>query len=116
MGYYARSGRPVPQRKHIIITRDLTYTVSHPECYIATSVDEALEKAKTIESEEVFVSGGASIFTQLIDKADRLYLTLVHAVVEGDTFFPEYSQFTKVIGKQEGFSEGHSYTFLDLER
>lgn len=116
MGYYERSGRPVPNRKHIIVSRDTSYTTIQPECYIVSSIDEALEKAKELEREEVFVSGGASIFKQTIDHADRLYLTVVHEVVEGDTFFPEYTHFTKVIGRQEGVSEGHHYTFLDLER
>jgi dihydrofolate reductase len=116
MGYYERSGRPVPNRKHIIVSRDTSYRVAHPGCYVVSSIDEALEKAKEVEREEVFVSGGASIFTQMIDRADRLYLTVVHEVVEGDTYFPEYTHFTKVIGKQDGISEGHHYTFLDLER
>lgn len=116
MGYYMRSGRPVPNRKHVIVSRDPNYTTSHPDCYVVGSVDEALEKAKSIEDEEVFISGGASIFTQLIDKVDRLYLTLVHTVAEGDTFFPPYDEFTKVVGKQEGKNDSFTYTFLDLER
>lgn len=116
MGYYERSKRPVPNRKHVIVSRDKDYAVSHPNCYGVSSVDEALEKAKLIENDEIFISGGASIFRQTIDKVDRLYLTVVHAHFEGDTFFPEYSQFTKIIGEAKGVSEGLSYTFLDLER
>lgn len=116
MGYYQRSGRPVPNRKHVIVSRDIHYSVSYPGCYVVSSVNEALEKAKSIEGKEVFVSGGASIFTQLIDKVDRLYLTIVHKTVEGDTFFPEYNQFTKIIGETHGVSGEYHYTFLDLER
>ncbi len=117
MGYYQESGRPIPDRKHIIVTRDITFTTCHPNCFIESSIDGALEKAKQIESEEVFISGGASIFKQTIDKADRLYLTVVHKQFEGDTYFPKYSQFTKVIRKEDRTtSKGTSYTFLDLER
>lgn len=117
MAYYQRSGRPVPERKHIVISRDATYMTSHKDCHIVSSIDEALEKAKSIELEEVFISGGASIFNQTIDIADRLYLTVVHKKFEGDTFFPEYAQFTKIIGREDKItSKGTPYTFLDLEK
>jgi len=117
MEYYQESGRPVPDRKHIIVTRDITFTTSLPNCFIETSIDGALEKAKQIEKEEVFISGGASIFKQTIGKADRLYLTVVHKKFEGDTFFPEYSDFKKVISQEDRTtSKGTFYTFLDLER
>lgn len=117
MVYYQKSGRPVPERKHIIISRDTTYVTSHKDSYVVSSIDEALEKAKLIESEEIFISGGASIFKQTINIVDRLYLTVVHKKFEGDTFFPEYNQFTKVIGKEDKItSKGTPYTFLDLEK
>lgn len=117
MGYYKKSGRPVPVRNHIIVTRDKTYVVDHPNCFITHSVAEAFTFAKTIEKEEVFVSGGASLFEQTIKHASRLYLTIVHGEFEGDTYFPEYGDFTKIIGKEEKKTpEGLAYTFLDLER
>jgi dihydrofolate reductase len=117
MGYYKKSGRPVPVRNHIIVTRDKTYIVDQPNCFITYSVEEAFEFAKTIEKEEVFVSGGASLFKQTIKLATRLHLTIVHGKFEGDTYFPAYPEFTKVIGREEKKTqEGLAYTFLDLER
>lgn len=122
MTYYKKSGRPLPERRHIIVSRDPKYTVDTPECFVAHSVDEALRQAVEKERKavgqggEVFVSGGASIFEQTIGKANRLHLTLVHSQFEGDTFFPDYSRFTKVIGKEDKKTEdGLAYTFLDLE-
>ena len=47
---------------------------------------------------------------------DRLYLTIVHKEVEGDAYFPEYSEFTKEIFKEEKEFEGLKYTYLTLER
>jgi dihydrofolate reductase len=135
LAYYKKSGRPIPDRRHVIITRDKTYTVSLSNCFIAHSVDEALQIA--IEKEnlasltaavnkipvlsgaegEVFISGGASIFEQTIGRADRLHLTIVHKEFEGDTYFPDYSTFTKVIGEEKKkTTEGLEYTFLDLKR
>ncbi len=117
MAYYERSGRPIPDRKHIVVTRDKTYKITHPGCFLATSIDEAIEIAKKIEKEEVFVSGGATIFEQMIGKADRLYLTIIKQDFEGDTYFPDYSNFKKVRGKEDKVSpDGLAYTFLDLER
>lgn len=116
LGYYKRSGRPIPQRNHIIVTRDLSYSVNVPDCFVVSSIDNAISKAKEIEQAEVFISGGAQIFEQTIDKADRLYLTVVKGNFEGDTYFPDYSQFSKVIEKEEKESEGHTYTFMTLEK
>lgn len=116
-GYYKKSGNPVPNRKHVIITRDTSYVVPMGGCFIVSSIDGALEKAKSIEGEEIFISGGASVFEQTITRADRLYLTVVHKKYEGDTYFPDYSAFKKVINREDRVtSKGTSYTFLDLEK
>lgn len=115
--YYKKSGNPIPDRKHVIISRDPSYTVSLNNCHVVTSIDEALEKAKSLEKSEIFISGGASIFEQTIGRADRLYLTVVHKKIEGDTYFPDYSAFKKVINREDRVtSKGTSYTFLDLEK
>ncbi len=117
MGYYKKSGKPLPERKHIIITRDMQYVSKLSDTFVKHSVKEALEFAKTIEREEVFVSGGASIFEQTIARADKLHLTIVHAKFEGDTYFPDYSAFKKTIGEEDKKTEdGLAYTFLDLSK
>ena len=123
MGYYKKSGRPLPERRHVIVSRDVTYSIDLPGCFIAHSVEEALKIAIEKESAtmgqggEVFISGGASIFEQTIARADRLHLTVVHEKFEGDTYFPNYSEFKKVIGKEDKKTEdGLTYTFLNLEK
>jgi len=116
MGYYKRSGRPVPDRRHIIITRDPSYDPGHPGCFRVGSVEEALQKAREIEAEEVFVSGGAQVFEQFMPHAARLYLTVVEGTFDGDKFFPDYSAFTKVINREGKEENGITFTFLDLEK
>ena len=117
LGYYKKSGRELPERNHIIVTRDTTFTVDRPNCFIEYSLEKALPFAKSIEREEMFIAGGASIFKQTIGLCDRLHLTIVHAQYEGDAFFPDYSDFKTVIGKRDKkTSTGLAYTFLDLER
>ena len=117
MGYYKKSGKALPDRKSIIVTRDTSYAVDYPDCFVVYSIDEALKLASKIEREEVFVSGGASIFEQTISRANRLYLTIIHQKFEGDTYFPDYSHFTTLIRKEDKTTpEGLAYTFLDLEK
>ncbi|PLX29085.1 hypothetical protein C0581_00060 [Candidatus Parcubacteria bacterium] len=78
-------GKPLPGRKNVVLTRDKDFTAPD-DVRIFYSIDEAFEELK---DEHVFVSGGASIYAQTIDKVDTLYITHVHQTVDGDTFFPE---------------------------
>lgn len=68
------------------------------------------------DENEIFIIGGGQIFEQAMPLADKLYLTLVDASFDADTFFPDYSMFTKVIEKEDQESEEFKYTFLTLER
>lgn len=78
-------GKPLPGRQNIVLTRDSTWQAEG--CTVVTSLDAALAAAG--DAEELMVIGGAQIYTQALDKADRVYLTYVHGSFEGDTWFPE---------------------------
>lgn len=112
---YESIGRPLPNRTNIIITRDTDFAADG--CTVVHSLDEAIEKAKTSQgSNEVFVIGGGQIFTQVLGRADRLYLTLVHTTLDGDAYFPEYSDFSKEISREDHKGQEYNYTFLTLEK
>jgi dihydrofolate reductase len=81
-------GRPLPGRKNIIVTSQADYQAEG--CVVVNSIEAAI--AETADAEEVMVMGGASLYEQLLPKAERLYLTQVHAELEGDTWFPEWKQ------------------------
>ena len=92
---YESIGRPLPNRKNIVITRDANY--SHEGIDVVSSLEEALrlaslEHGKEFEENqdevEVFVIGGGEIYKQAIDKANKLYITEVHQDFEGDAHFP----------------------------
>ena len=84
---------------------------------MAHSLDEAFEKARAIEDEEIFIFGGAYVYAQTIDLVDRLYLTLIHDTDnEADAFFPPYEMFSKVIEREERKQEGLAYEWLTLEK
>lgn len=119
---YQSIGRLLPNRLNIIITRDVSFKIEGAK--IVSSLEAAIEKASEAEilkqvqddEMEIFIIGGGQIFEQAIDRADKLYLTIVHTTIEGDAFFPDYSAFTNVTFKKDSESNGYRYTFLDLER
>jgi dihydrofolate reductase len=76
--------RPLTNRRNVVISRNPGF---HPHgVTVVPSLAEALALAAT--EDEVFVVGGGEIYRLALPRADRLHLTVVHAVVEGDTFFP----------------------------
>ncbi len=82
-------GRPLPGRLNLVVTRDKTYRAEGATT--AASLEEALEAARTRagEGSEICVIGGGGIFREAMTRADRLYVTHVDAMVEGDVFFPK---------------------------
>lgn len=118
VGYYNKTGRPMPGKLYIVITHDKEYKPARENAQITHSLDEAVSFARShlAKLDEVFVIGGAQIFQQAIAIADKLYLTIVEGNFEADTFFPDYSDFKKVVLKEEHDNGEYKYTFLELER
>jgi dihydrofolate reductase len=85
--------RPLPHRTNIVITRNPDYAVDGVK--VVRSLDEAICAAESevdddTDDREIFILGGEEIFRQSLCRADRMYLTIVHAELEGDTFFPAF--------------------------
>jgi dihydrofolate reductase len=85
---YESIGKPLPGRTNIIVSRDSSYSAEG--CCVVHSIDDALLAAG--DSDEVMIMGGANLYSQLLPRADRLYLTEVQADVSGDTWFPEFDE------------------------
>lgn len=113
---YESIGRPLPKRHNIVVTRNPDYRA--PGCTIVRSVDEALRAAGS--DAEVFVIGGGEIYRQTLARADRLYLTLVHAEPNGDAYFPEFDQAAwRETSRREHPADdrhAHPFTFVTFER
>lgn len=109
-------GRPLPGRQNIVISRDDKFTAEG--CTITSSIPKALQVAGDVE--EVMFMGGASLYEQVLPQVDRLYLTQVHAKLEGDTWFPkwdekewqEVNRIDRLADKKNEFN----YSFIVLER
>ena len=112
---YQSIGIALPGRTNIVVTRDTGLEI--PGCVVVNSLVEAIEKAKEVDQEEIFIIGGAEIYKQSLPLADRLYVTQVDMEVDGDAFFPEYSEvFTKKTSEEPGEYEGMKYSYLLLEK
>ena len=83
-------GRPLPKRTNVVLTRDLLYVATG--IIVAHSLEEALTIAYDNGEEEAFIIGGGEIYHQSMEYLDKIYLTRVHATVEGETTFPELDQ------------------------
>lgn len=112
-------GRALPGRLNVVVSRDESYT-PFPGAITATSLDEALKLFS--RGEEVFINGGAMLYKEALDRhlVDKMYLTVIDAEFEGDTFFPEYdaSRFREIKREERApDKENHFHlTFLDLLR
>lgn len=82
-------GRPLPGRGNIIITRNPDF--QSEGCTVFHSVADFVAYCRQSE-EEIFVIGGAEIFKETFEFADRLYITNIHHEFEGDTFFPKFDE------------------------
>lgn len=79
-------GRPLPNRKNIVLSRSTTDI--HPDVEVFKSIEEALDTLTS--EEEVMIIGGGTIYSQCLPMCKRLYLTHIDLAVDGDTHFPDY--------------------------
>jgi len=111
-------GKPLPGRQSIIVTRDKDF--SFEGTIVVHSVQEAIEVAKKIETEEAFIIGGGDIYRQVQGNCDRLYITEVHTQTQGDTFFqiekPELWQEIERTHHDTDENHAFSFDFVNLSR
>lgn len=108
-------GGPLPGRQNIVVTRDASWR--HEGVTKASSVEEAIEKAKELDHEQITIGGGAQIYAAALPYTDELRLTIVEDSKEADSFFPAYEQvFTRVLARQKREHEGLRYEWVDLAR
>jgi len=123
---YESIGKPLPGRTNIIITRQPDYQPpgATDSVKVVASLEEARDAAENLAiingQEEALIIGGAEIYAQALPLVDRMYMTEVHADVEGDAHFPEFdrSQWQQLVSedfKAEG-GNTYDYSFVVYER
>ena len=109
---------PLPNRSHIIITRRPDYQAEG--CYVTDSIEGAFKIAEQQKLDDVFILGGAEIYAQTMNKADRMFITEIKSTFEGDTFFPEIdTTYWKEVGRDEHEADDknpHDYAFVEYRK
>jgi dihydrofolate reductase len=118
---YLSLGRPLLNRVNVAINKDKNFNA--PGCIVVTSLEEALERAKSEEEKlendhkEIFVIGGASIYAQMLPHVQKLYLTIVDdEPAEVDAYFPDYSEFKITNESETREYNGLKFKFIELTK
>ena len=119
---YESIGRPLPGRANIVITRNPDF--SAPGIEVMSSLEEAVLRAQSVAradgAEEVIVMGGAEIYRASLSEVDRLYVTEVHAAVEGDAHLAldlsAWREVSRSYHAKERSSSTPAYSFVEYTR
>jgi len=115
---YESIGKPLKGRTTIVLSDDPGFGADG--CLVVRSIDAALAAAAEGGADELMIAGGASVYAQLLPRADRLYLTWVHAAIDGDTRFPDFdADAWRETSREERPADEknpHSVSFVVLER
>lgn len=106
-------GRPLPNRRSIVITRSAGYAAAG--CEVVASLESGIERAG---GQPAFVIGGAEIYALALPLAGSLYLTEISGEFEGDVWFPDYdpADWTEVARENHFSLSQLSYSFVDYRR
>jgi len=102
--------RPLPGRPNIVISRSLPYRAA-PEMFVFPSLQKAVKHCA--EYEKVFICGGAAIYKEAMEIANRIELTVIHKIYKGDTFFPKINKARWKITRTEDFD---GFSFISYSR
>ncbi len=108
-GTWESLGKPLPGRRNVVLS---TSPVPGIESY--SSIEDSLKALSSTDT--VFVIGGGTLYAQLIDRADELYLTVVDRDVEADTFFPPYEHLLGTVFRETAREHHPEFEFVDYVR
>ena len=103
--------KPLPGRTNIVITRQEGW--KSEGVIVSNSLQDAIEKAFQTDNKEIFIIGGGELFHQSLSIVNRIYLTRVHAIVEGNIYYPEIdpAKWKLVSELSHEKDEKHQYAF-----
>jgi dihydrofolate reductase len=110
--------KPLPNRTNIVVTRQQHFQA--PGCTVVNSIEKALEIGRNNQEPELFIIGGAEIYSLSLRYADKIYLTEIHEKVDGDTYFPEFDKLrwreTARVKHDKDDRHIYSFDFVTYER
>ncbi|MBT7952183.1 MAG: dihydrofolate reductase [Gammaproteobacteria bacterium] len=109
-------GRPLPGRENIVLTRNKDYRANG--CTVINQLNEL--ESRFLDSDELMIIGGAQLYADALEVSKRLFITEVHADLEGDTYFPEFDRGQWREIERQAFKADEKndfdYSFVVLER
>lgn len=105
-------GKPLPGRKTIVLSN--TISITDKDCITVGSLKEALDLTKG--EEEVYIAGGGRVYEEAMDYIDKIYLTIIDVVVEGDTYFPVINENRFKLTYKEPISGEIPFTYYTYEK
>ena len=110
--FESMGAKPLPGRFNIIVTRKNDIQSAGGQIRVAGSVDQALQIAAETDCKEAFIIGGGELYREFMPRVDKIYLTRVHAHLDGDTFFPELDSSWELHSKLDfEKDEKHAYPY-----
>ncbi len=113
---YESIGKPLPNRTNIVISRNIN---SIEGCFVFNSIAAGIAYAKTLHETELFIIGGDSIYAQVLNEVDTIYLTRTHHVFEADAFFPSLENNWKLTHETKNLADEKNkfdYSFQVFEK
>jgi dihydrofolate reductase len=109
--FEALGNKPLPGRFNIVVSRQQDFKPGNASVQMAPSLEAAISLAKDTDCREIFIGGGGEIYREAIGHCNRIYLTRVHATLEGDAFFPgiDPSKWSLVSDRKIHPDEKHGY-------
>ena len=104
-------GKALPNRTTIVVSSTKEFTGEN--CYTVSSLEEAIQLAG---NRDVFISGGAGLYEEALPLVDRMYITEIDKVIDGDTFFPQIDDADFVKEINEKFEGEIPYTYVTYTR
>ena len=115
---YEANGKALKNRTNIVITRNREFAPD--DALVAHDIEGALQIAEKFHPQEVFIVGGGQIYSETLDMADRIYITVIETEVEGDAYYPEISindyKVISKIGKKADQENPYDHTYYILEK
>lgn len=117
-----RNGKGLPDRQHIIMSRNPSYLTTSPDDWVVESKEQFLKVVyPQYKNQEVVVIGGGELYKEFMPVADKIYLTVIHNKYDGvDTYFPRINpsewEVSSVEFHEESEKNRHPITFIELER
>lgn len=107
-------GRVLPDRITIIVSRKKDYEVSG--AYVVHDINDAISLARELGNEDIVIGGGGELFSQTLPVTDKVYLSIVHADFDGETFYPELPKEEFVEKARKEIDASIPYAFVEFER